>query len=265
MSGNLNTTDILDFFKDALQVHETNSSICLERSWYAAAILRAAGVPTRTVTGVSLKTWIQVWLGENTGWVDAETLCDNPLPHVGMLPKSISTSVPWMVENSSDVAFPFTWLPKVPMRVANLNLTFGDVELFNAEEYRTVLAEPIDSWLYKTDPSHFRFPIAFEPEIVYAALTREESRLTFSLFKGTENASMLLTLGESNSLTLGDIEVSFKPIRQRNFLILQGFTVGQTWTFDFRILVPVVGVPVIAAVVWLYLKRRKAIRAMDSP
>jgi len=255
LSGNLNTTDILDFFKDALQVHETNSSICLERSWYAAAILRAAGVPTRTVTDVRFKTWIQVWLGENTGWVDAETLCVEPPPHVGMLPKSISTSVPWMVENSSDAMFPFVWFPAVPMRIANL--TFSDPELFNVNEYRTVLSEPIDAELFKKDPTKFRFPIVFKPEIVYAAVTEEASYLTFSLFKGEENASRTLSLGEWNKVALGDISVSFKPVRQENFLILQDFTVREVWKFDFRILVPIVGVPVVIVVVWLYWKRRK--------
>jgi len=255
LSGNLNTTNIFDFFKDALQVHETNSSICLERSWYAAAILRAAGVPTRTVTDIRLKTWIQAWL-PNTGWVDGETLCVEPPPHIGMLPKSISTSAPWMVENSSDAMFPFVWFPEVPMRVANL--TFSNVELFEVNEYRTVLSEPVDTELFKKDPAKFSFPIAFKPEkIVYAAITQEGSDLTFSLIEGKENASKMLTLGESNSVTLGDLTVSFKPIKQEDFLVLQDFTVGEIWKFDVRFLVPIVGVPIVVVAVWLYWKRRK--------
>lgn len=254
LSGNLNTTNILDFFKDALQVLETNSSICIERSWYAAAILRAAGVPTRTVTDVRLKTWIQVWL-PNTGWVDAETLCADPPPHFGMLPKPLSTSVPWMVENSSDAMFPFKWLPEVPMRVANL--TFSNVELFDVDQYGTVLSEPIDAELFSKDPSKFSFPIVFEPDIIYAAITRNGSDLTFFLVKENENASKTLTLGEMNSVALGDITVSFRPLWHESFLVLQDFTVGEIWKLDLRILVPIVLVPVVIVGVWLYWKRRK--------
>jgi len=251
MSGNLNTTDILDFFKDALEVRETNSSICIERSWYAAAILRAAGVPTRTVTDVRLKTWIQVWLPEY-GWVDAEALCVQPPP---MFPRPLSSSTPWMIENSSDAAFPFTWLPDALMRVANL--TFGDVELFDVNQYKMVLSEPVDAELFRKDPTKFSFPIVFKPEMVYAAITQEESHLTFSLLKENENASKMLTLGESNSITFGDLVFSFKPIRQENFLILQDFAVGEVLKFDVRIFAPVVGVSIIVATVWLYWIRRK--------
>jgi len=260
LSGNLNTTDILDFFKDALEVLETNSSICIERSWYAAAILRAAGIPTRTVTDVRLKTWIQLWL-PNIGWVDAETLCAAPPPYVGMLPKPISTSVPWMIENSSDATFPFTWSPKVSMRVANL--TFGNTKLFNVNQYRTVLSEPIDAELFEKDPTKFRFPIVFEPEIVYAAITQNGSQLTFSLINRNGNASVMLTLGKLNSVALGDITVSFKPVRQENFLILQDFTVLEAWKFDIKILVPfvgvsvVIGVTVVIVVAWLHRNRQK--------
>ncbi len=255
MSGNLNTTDILDFFNGALEVLEINSSICVERSWFATTILRAAGVPTRTVTDVRLKTWIQVWL-PNIGWVDGETMCVEPLLNVSMLPKSISTHVPWMIENSSHAIFPFTWLPKVPMKVANL--TFGNVELFNPNEYGTVLSQPVDAGLFRKDPAKFSFPLVFKQEIVHAAVTREGQNLTFSLFKGNENASMTLALGVSNSIALGDIAVSFKPIRHGNFLILQDFAVLEILQFDVRILVPAVGLPLVIAVVWLYWKRRKS-------
>jgi len=251
MSGNLNTTDILDSFEDALEVLETNSSICIERSWCAAAILRAAGVPTRTVTDVRLKTWIQVWL-DGYGWVDAEALCVQPPP---MFPRPLSFVTPWMTENSSDAALPFTWLPKAGMRVANL--TFGDVELFEVNQYRTILSEPIDKELFEKEPTKFSFPIVFKPEIVYAAITQEGTHLTFSLFKENENASKPLTMGESNSVTFRGIVVSFKPIRHQNFLVLQDFAVHETGKFDLRILVPVVGVPVVIVAVWLYWKRRK--------
>jgi len=255
MSGNLNTTDILDFFEDAIEVLETHSSICIERSWCAAAILRAAGVPTRTVTDVRLKTWIQVWLGRECGWVDAEALCVQPPP---MFPRPLSSSTPWMIENSSDAAFPFTWLPKVRMRVANL--TFGDVSLFDVKQYRTVLSEPIDAELFRNDPTKFSFPIVFKPEIVYAALTKQGSHLTFSLFNGNENVSKTLTIGEPSSVALGDVAVSFKPVHQENFLVLQDFVVWEIWKFDVRILVPVVGVPVALVVVLLFWKKRRQSR-----
>jgi len=172
-----------------------------------------------------------------------------------MFPRPLSSSTPWMIENSSDAAFPFTWLPDASMRVANL--TFGDASLFNVNQYTTVLSEPIDAELFKKDPSKFRFPIVFKPDIVYAAVTQEEAHLTFSLFKENENASKTLTLGESNKITLGDMIVSFKPIRHENFLILQDFVVGEVWKFDVRFLVPVVGVPIVVVIVWLYWKKRK--------
>jgi len=251
MSGNLNTTDILDFFKNALEVHETNSSICIERSWYAASILRAAGVPTRTVTDVRLKTWIQVWL-PGYGWVDAEALCVQPPP---MFPRPLSSSTPWMVENSSDAAFPFTWLPESPMRVANL--TFADVALFDPSHYGTVLSQPIDAELFKRDPTKFSFPIVFEPELVYAAITEEASHLNFSLFTENESTSELLTLGESNRVALKDTAVSFKPVRQENFLILQDFAVQKIWTFDLRILIAVVAIPAGIVAFWLFWRKRE--------
>jgi len=253
LSGNLTTTDILGFFKDALQVHETNSSICLERSWYAAAILRAASVPTRTVTDVRLKTWIQVWL-PNIGWVDGETLCAEPPPHIGMLPKSIFASVPWMIENSSDAAFPFVWFPAATLRIANL--TFAGTESFKIDEYRTVFSEPIDVELFEKDPAKFRFPVALRPETIYAAVTREKSNLNFHLFGKDENTSRPIRLEESNSVILGDVAVSFTPISNDNFLILEDFSVERIWKFDVRILIPVAAVPVVL-VVWLYWKRRR--------
>lgn len=254
LSGNLTTSDILDVFKDALKVHDTNSSICLERSWYAATILRAAGVPTRTVTDVRLKTWIQVWL-PNVGWVDAETLCVEPPPHFITFPKSVSAHVPWMIENSSDAAFPFVWLPKVRLRVANL--TFAQVELFDVSQYQTVLSKPIEAELFRNDPTKFRFPIAVKSEVTYGAVTKEGSNLVFSLFNEKENASEILALDKYNSIVLGDVAVSFKPRLQSGFLVLQGFTVQDVWIFDYRILVPVVAVPIGLLVVWLYTRRKR--------
>jgi len=141
------------------------------------------------------------------------------------------------------------------MRVANL--TFSDVELFEVDQYRTVLSEPIDAELFKKDPAKFSFPIVSKPEIVYAAVTQEGSHLAFSLVKGDENASKMIIIGESNSVALGDLTVSFKPIRQANFLILHDFTVRETWKFDVRLLVLIVGVPLVTVCVWFYWKRRK--------
>ena len=254
LSGNLNATDMLDVFKDALEVHDTNSSICLERSWYAAAILRAVGVPTRTVTDVRLKTWIQVWF-PNVGWVDGETLCVEPALHVVTLPKSVSAHVPWMIENSSDAAFPFTWLPEVPLRVANL--TFAQVEFFDVSQYQTVLSRPVKAELFKNDPAKFRFPIGVKSEVIYGAVTEEESNLVFSVFKGKENVSEVLALGEYNSIVLSDTAVSFKPTLHEGFLVLQGFTVQDVWMFDYRILFPIVGVPVVLLVIWLFIRRSR--------
>jgi len=257
LSGTLNTTDILDFFKDALQVYETNSSMCLERSWYAAAILRAAGVPTRTVTDVRLKTWIQVWL-PNIGWVDAETLCAPGAPHVGMFPKSLLFHVPWMIENSSDARFPFGWVPHAMMRVANL--TFDDVATFKVNEYKTVLTQPVDALEFEKDPNGFSFPIVVEPQVVYAAVTESGSELKFFLTKAGENASKAIVLGEPNSLGIGDLAVSFTPTRQVDFLVLQDFVVQTVWRFDLRLLAPIVGIPVAIVAVWLYWNRRRQSR-----
>jgi len=255
LGGNLTTTSIVDFFKDALQIHDSNKSICLERSWYASAILRAAGVPTRTVTDVRLKTWIQVWL-PNIGWVDAETLCRDAQPHVGMLPKPISVSTPWMIQNSSDASFPFTWTPKVLMRIANL--TFSRVDLFDVNEYRTVLTQPVELELFQSDVAKFRFPIVISNVTeIYGAMTKEGDSVAFSLFGKNENASTVLTMGQSNSITLESIVVSFKPVRWNDFVILQDFSVQGFLSFDIRLVIPIVAVPTVAAAIWLIRKRRK--------
>ncbi len=258
MSGNLTTTDILGFFEAAPQVLETNSSMCLERSWYAATILRAAGIPARTVTDVRLKTWIQVWF-PSLGWVDAEALCRDSAPHVGMLPKSVSAHLPWAVENSANAVFPFGWLPEVPMRVANL--TFDEVSLFDANQYGTVLSEPIDLELFKTDPQKFIFPIVVDlNRTISASLTRQGSDLAFSIYGRDENVSKTVTVGELNSITFQNVTVSFKPNWMGDYLALQDFAVTGTWKFDVRLLVPIIGIPVIAVTAWLFWRRRRISR-----
>ncbi len=249
MSGNLNTTNLLNFLKEPLETLETGSSFCFERSLLVATILRAAEVPTRTFTDTGLKTWIQVWLPK-IGWVDAEALCVH-LTHRFPLP--LTSTIPWMIENSSDAMFPFLWVPEASMRVANL--TFSDVEVFNINEYRTVLVEPIDSEVFEENPDEFSFPIVFRPEIVSAAITQDEANLTVTLMKNKERTSKLLVLGDLNKITLGDTTLSFKPIHQEDFVFLQNFSVQNTWEFDFRVLIPIIGVPVVLLVVWLYRKR----------
>jgi len=251
MSGNLNTTSLLDSIKDPLETLETGRSFCFERSLLAAAILRAAGVPTRTFTDTGPKTWIQVWL-TGIGWVDAEALCVQPTHR---FPLPLTATIPWMVENSSDAMFPFFWIPEIPMRVANL--TFSYVEAFNINEYPTVLVEPIDSEVFEQNPDGFSFPIAFKPDVVYAAITQSGANLTVTLMKDKESASKLLVLEDSNSITLGDITLSFKPIRQGDFVFLQNFFVQKIWEFDFRVLIPIIGVPVVLLIVWLYWKRKE--------
>jgi len=257
MSGNLNTTDILDFFADPLEVMETNSSICIERSLYAATILRATGVPARTLTDVRLKTWIQVWLPQPVyGWVDAEAECAPKREEARIsFPRSFPVNTPWVIENSSDAAFPFAWLPEIPMRVANL--TFGNVEAFNINEYRTVLCQPVDKALFDANPESFSFPVLFlEPDILYAAVTQDGSNLAFSLIKGKEKVSQVLTLNQTNSVSLENITLSFTPIRQDDFVVLHNF-VQEGWRLDLRIfIIPIIGVPV-ALISWFYLRRKR--------
>lgn len=249
MSGSLNTTNILDFFEHPLQVLETGSSMCTERSMCAAVILRAAGVPTRTVIDVRLKTWIQVWL-PGYGWVDTEALCVEPPP---LFPRPLSSTTPWMIENSSDASFPFTWLPDAAMKVSNL--TFSNVDAFDVHDYGTILSQPIDAEMFKEDAAKFRFPILIKPEIIYAALIRDGANLTVSLMKDKEKTSKMLTLGKINSISLGDVNVNFKPLWQGDFLVLQDFAVQVKWKFDLRVLIPIVVVPVIL-VAWLYRRRK---------
>lgn len=264
MSGSLNTTNILDLFKGALEVKETESSMCMERSLYAATILRAAGVPTRTLTDIRLRTRIQVWL-PGYEWVDAEAEC-NPQRNKArvLFPRSLSVYAPWVIENSSDAAFPFTWLPQTLMRVANL--TFSNVEVFNTNDYSTVFSQPVDKALFDTNPDSFSFPLLFlEPEIMRAAVTRDGSNLAFSLVKGKEKVSKMLTLNETNSVSLGDTTISFEPNRQENFVVLRNFVIQEAWKLDLRIfIVPIIGVPVVL-IFWFYLKRKKAKSQVKSP
>ena len=251
MTGTLNTTDILDFLNDPLESLETGNSFCFERALLAATMLRAVGVPARTFTNADLKTWIQVWLPD-IGWVDAEVLCDQPR---SLFPRPLSFTVPLMTENSSDAMFPFTWLPKALMRVANL--TLSHFEAFNIDEYGTVLSQPVDVEMYDTNPDKFSFPMIFEPEIVKAALTRNGSDITFHLSKGEKETSKTLILGETNNIGFEGLDVSFKPIRQGDMVILYNFSVQELWMFDVKILIPFVAAVPVILILWLYRKRKK--------
>ena len=251
MTGTLNTTNILNFLNDPLESLETGNSFCFERALLAATILRAAKVPARTLTNADLKTWIQVWLPD-IGWVDAEVLCVQPYH---LFPRPLSFSVPWMIGNSSDAMFPFTWLPETLMRVANL--TLSQFEAFNIDEYGTVLSQPVDVEIYETEPDKFSFPLVLEPEIVQGALTFNGSDITFHLSEGEKETFKTLVLGETNNIRFEDLGVSFKPILQGDIVILYNFSVQELWTFDVKILIPfVVAVPVIL-LLWLYWKRKK--------
>jgi len=247
IAGNLNTTNILGSLKCPLETLETGSSFCFERALYTSTILRAAGVPARTFTDAGLKTWTQVWL-PGCGWVDAECL---PSPE---FPRSLAFSIPWMVENSSDAMFPVTWSPGILMRVANL--TFSAVETFNVNEYRTILSEPIDADVFEDSSKYFSFPILYVPEedVIQAAITQNGTNLAISLIKGKEKTSKTLVLNETNSITLGDVAVSFRPVRLEGFVVLQDFTVQKVWMFDVRILILAVVVPVILVLLFYWKK-----------
>jgi len=251
MTGMLNTKDILDFLNDPLESLETGNSFCFERALLVATILRAAKVPTRTFTNADLKTWIQVWL-PGTGWVDAEVLCVQPQ---SVFPRSLIYAVPWMIENSSDAIFPFTWLPKTLMRVSNL--TFGSFETFDINEYGTFLSQPVDIELYETNPDKFRFQIIFEPEMVQAALTRNGSDITFHLIKGDKETSRTLISEETNSIGFEGLSVSFKPVHHGDVVILHNFSVQERGMFDVRILVLLVVLVPAILVFGLVWKTRK--------
>ncbi len=252
MSGNLNTTDILDFLNDPLISLETGNSFCFERALLATTMLRAVGVPTRTFTSADLKTWIQVWL-PNIGWVDAEVLCVQPRER--LFPRPLSFVVPRMTENSSDAMFPFTWSPQNLMRIANLTLT--GFEDFNINEYRAVLSQPVDDALYTAYPDKFSFPIISEPKIVQVALTRNGSDIIFHLSSGEKNTFKTLKVGETNRIEFEGFGFSFKPMLQGEMVILYNFSVYELWMFDVRILILLVGAAVAILIFWLYWKRRK--------
>lgn len=252
MSGGLNTKDVLDFLNDPLISLETGWSFCFERALLAATMLRAVGVPARTFTNAELKTWIQVWLPD-IGWVDAEVLCVQP--QQPLFPRPLSFTVPRMIENSSDAMFPFTWLPKTLMRIANL--TLSSLEAFNINEYKTVLSQPIDGALYETGPEKFSFPIIFKPKMVQAALTWNGSDIVFHISSGEKKTSRTLILGKTNNIEFEGLGLSFKPIHQGDITILYNFSVQEPWMFDFRILIPLVAAVPLILIFWSYRKRKK--------
>lgn len=256
MDGTLNTPDILGFINDPLETLREGRSFCFERALLATAMLRAVGVPARTFTNADLKTWVQVWLPQ-LGWVDGDVLSFQPQPQP-LFPRSLSVSVPRMVENSSDAAFPFTWLPKTEMRVANL--TFASIEQFDVNEFGTVLCQPTSTQAYASDPDRFSFPIVFEPETIQAALTYNNSDVTFHISKGEENSSKRLSLGVVNNVEFEGLSVSFKPILQSNGIVaLTSFSVQRTQTIDYRILTAlIVAVPIL--LISTYYWRRKRIK-----
>jgi hypothetical protein len=254
MNGTLSTSDMFDFINDPPESLNTNLSFCFERALLATTILRATHVPTRTFTNDDLKTWIQVWLPD-IGWVDGEVLCIQPQLQP-LFPRSLSVSVPRMIENSSDAMFPFSWLPKTKMRVANL--TFTNPEEFDTNEYGTVLCQPTESETYESNPDGFSFPIIFEPDIVQASLTFNDSDLIFHVRKGKQSISRKLTLGVMNDIDFEDIRVSFIPVRLDHIIVsLNSFSVQKTQSFDYRIIIPLlIAVPVLIAVTYYWRKKR---------
>jgi len=252
MTGKLNTTDILDFINDPLVTLQTNNSFCFERALFAATMLRTVGVPTRTFTSAELKTWIQVWLPE-IGWVDAEVLCTQPSPK--LFPRPLSFVMPRMVENSSDAMFPFTWSPKILMRVANL--TFSSFEDFNVNEYGAVLSQPVNEDLYETSPDDFSFPLIFKPKRVQAALTWNDSDVVLHISNEEKKSNKTLILGKTNTIEFESFGLSFKPIRQGGTIILYNFSVQELQMVDLRILIPLVAAVPAVLIYWSYRKKRR--------
>jgi Transglutaminase-like superfamily len=261
MNGTLSTSSMLDFVNDPLQSLNTNLSFCYERALLATAILRAVGVPTRTFTNGDLKTWIQVWLPQ-TGWVDGEVLSIQPQP-IPLFPRSMSVSVPRMIENSSGAVYPFTWFPETMMRVANLTLTTP--EQFDINEYRTILCQPTETETFESDPTDFSFPLLFAPETVQAALTSNGSQLSFHISKGSENVSRELTIGVMNNIEFEDISVSFTPERQNHAMIaLNNFSIQKSVPLEYTIGVPIlIAVPIFFGVTYFWKRRRNKRRLHD--
>jgi hypothetical protein len=261
MNGTLSTSSMLDFVDDPLESLNTNLSFCYERALLATAILRAAGVPTRTFTNGDLKTWIQVWLPQ-IGWVDGEVLSMQPQP-IPLFPRSLSVSVPRMIENSSDAVFPFTWSPETMMRVANLTLTTP--EQFDINEYGTILCQPTETEIFESDPEGFSFPLLFAPETVQAALTSNGSQLSFHISKDSENVSRELTMGVMNNIEFEDISVSFTPERQNHTMIaLNNFSIQKNAPLEYTIGVPIlVAVPIFLGVTYFWKRRRNKRRLHD--
>jgi hypothetical protein len=256
MNGTLSSPNILDFINDPLDSLSGGRSFCFERSLLATAMLRADGVPARTYTNADLKTWIQVWLPQ-LGWVDGDVLSTQPQP-LPLFPRSLAVSVPRMVENSSDAAFPFSWLPNTMMRVANLTLT--NVEEFDVNQYGTVLCQPVNTVSYESNPDGFSFPVIFEPETVKTGLTYNGSDLSFHVSEGEQNASKKINLGSINSIGFAGLSISFTPILLSNGMIaLTNFSVLKAQGFDYRILIPLLAVVPIL-LVFTYYRRRNRVK-----
>jgi hypothetical protein len=160
-----------------------------------------------------------------------------------------------MIENSSDAMFPFTWSPKILMRVANL--TLSSFEDFNVNEYGTVLSQPVDEDLYETSPDDSSFPLISKSERVQAALTWNGSDTVFHLSNEERKTNRTLILEKTNTIEFESFGLSFKPVRQGDTIVLYNFSVHELWIFDFRILIPFVAAVPAVLIYWSYRKRKK--------
>jgi hypothetical protein len=162
-----------------------------------------------------------------------------------------------MIQNSSDAIFPFTWLPKTRMRIADLTLT--SLEEFDVNKYGTMLCQPTDIEAYESNPERFSFPIVYEPETIQAALTSNNSDLIFHISKGKESISRKLTLGVLNSVEFESLKVSFTPAHQNNTMVaLNDFSVQRTQSFDYRIIIPLLIAIPILSIAMFYWRRKGA-------
>ncbi len=259
MSGTLVLNDTLDFPRTPIETMEDGTSICLERAIYIAALMRAAGVPSRTFTSAHLKTWNQVWL-PNLGWVDVEAMCDRPKPQ---FPRSLTFSIPWVVQNSSDITFPYMWVPERHMRIANL--TFSYVGTFDIDHYGTVLLEPVEKGIFEEDMEAFSFPIVFEPETISLSVIKDNQSLFLNILRGEEtavkkpvlSASTQLVFDVENEASAGDFTVSFTATMKEGFVVLEDFKTRRTVEFDLRLVLLAIGIPVAAILLWWYLRRSR--------